>query len=771
MSTSLPFHLTDFVGREDDIVELKHLITIHRLVTLIGIGGIGKTRLALQVAAKVQESFQDDVWLIEFDTLTDPALVPLLVASAFGIREQGGHSLLTTLIKTLESKKLLLILDNCEHVIMACAILVAALLQSCAHIHVLATSREALKITGEKLWWVAPLLSPVLTPLPPLEEILATEAVRLFRDRACSVNPRFTITPHNAWAVAQVCHRLDCIPLALELAAARVHMLSVEQLAERLNSNERFRLLTTGNATAAPRQQTLQATLDWSYALLSPAEQIVLRRLSIFGGSWTLEAIEGICGDEQTLPYDMLDILTNLVNKSLVIAEEYENTVRYRLLETVQQYAYQQLLESEGTQYIYMQHWQWYLLFVEDAAVHLHSAEQAHWFQVLESNEENFRLALERSSVAGEITVAARIACALGHFWVTRSRLSEGRHWYELILAQYQLTAPLRAAILKHAVEILRFQGEYIRARSLLEERLALQRILDDSIDQAATLCSLGWTACYQGDFEEAIQYCQEALLLFQQANDQPGIAQCLSGLALVATLQGQYLQAEELLLEAISIRRIQHDESLLVHTLCTQARAFLRQGKQIQASQSCQEALALALRLKQPLGIDNCLEATAEIANAQGDAVRAIHLFGAAHALRRLIGIPLPPSLQAMRENELHSLRVNLGEASFAQHWTHGESLSLNQAKTEAEEVLTTHPILSTLPPHPSPTTYPAGLSQREVEVLRLVAAGLTDAQVAERLVLSRRTVSTHLRSIYSKLEVTSRHAATRFAFDHHLI
>jgi predicted ATPase/DNA-binding CsgD family transcriptional regulator len=762
MPIPLPFHLTDFVGREDDVAELKHLITTCRLVTLIGIGGIGKTRLALQVAAEVKEQFQDSIWLIEFASLSDPAVVPLLVASPFGIREQAGQSLLTTLIETLQSKRLLLILDNCEHVVAACAPLIASLLQSCAHLHVLVTSREALKVTGERLWWVAPLSFPPLTSLPPLEQLLHTEAVRLFCDRASAVNPRFTITSHNAWAVAQVCHRLDGIPLALELAAARMRMLSVEQLAERLN--ERFRLLTTGDPTAAPRQQTLQATLDWSYALLSPVEQTVLQRLSVFGGSWTLEAIEGICTDERTTPYDMLDILTQLVNKSLVIAEEYGDTVRYRLLETVQQYAYQQLLEAKGTQRLYMRHWQWYLQFVEHAALHLHSAQQAQWFQALERKEDNFRLALERSLEAGEITVAARIACALGHYWVTRSRLSEGRHWYETILAQPQLSAPLRAMVLKHAVEILRFQGEYVRVRSLLEERLALQRTLDASTDQAETLCSLGWTAFYQGDFEEAIRYCQEALLLFQQTKDQPGIAQCLSGLALVATLQGKYSQAESLLQEVIEIRRALHDESTLAHALCAQARVYMRQGKQIQASQACREALTLASTLKQPFGVAYSLEVAAEIANAQGDALRAVHLFGAAHVLRASIGTPLPPSLQAMREHDILSLRVQLGEGLFAQHWAHGEALSRDQARIEAEEML------ADLPHPPSPSAYPAGLSQREVEVLRLVAAGLTDAQVAQRLMLSPRTVSTHLRSIYNKLGVTSRHAATRFALDHRL-
>jgi non-specific serine/threonine protein kinase len=763
MPIPLPFHLTDFVGREDDVAELKHLITACRLVSLLGIGGIGKTRLALQVAAEVKEQFQDGVWLIEFAALADPALVPLLVASPFGIREQVGQSLLTTLIQTLQSKQLLLVLDNCEHVVAACATLVASLLQSCAHLHVLATSREALQVTGERLWWVAPLSSPSLTPLPSLEEVLSTEAVRLFCDRACAVNPRFILTSRNVGAVAQVCHRLDGIPLALELAAARMHMLSVEQLAERLN--ERFRLLTTGNSTAAPRQQTLQATLDWSYALLSPVEQTMLQRLSVFGGSWTLETIGGICTDEQTVPYDMLDVLTQLVNKSLVIAEEYEDTVHYRLLETVQQYAYQQLLEAEGTQRLYMRHWQWYLQFVEHAATHLHSAQQAQWFQALERKEDNFRLALERSLVAGEITVAARMACALGHYWVTRSRLSEGRHWYEIVLAQSHLSVPLRAMVLKHAVEILRFQGEYVRVRTLLEERLALQRTLSVSSDQAETLCSLGWTAFYQGDFEEAIRYCQEALPLFQQTKDQPGIAQCLSGLALVATLQGEYSQAETLLQEVIEIRRALHDESMLSHALCAQARVYVRQGKHTQACQVCREALTLASALKQPFGIAYSLEVAAEIASAQGDALRAVHLFSAAHALRASIGIPLPPSLQAMREREMLSLRVQLGEGSFAEQWAHGQSLPRDQARTEAEDVLTAqaHP--------PSSAIYPARLSQREVEVLRLVATGLTDAQVAERLVLSTRTVSTHLRSIYSKLEVTSRHAATRFALEHDLI
>ena len=564
MVTNLPHHLTAFVGRADDLTNVTHLIMDQRLVTLVGPGGIGKTRLALQVAAQMENLFPDGVWMIDFGTLGDPMLVLQMVASTLGIREQTEQPLLTTIIMRFQSKRLLLLFDNCEHVLTTCVPLVASLLQACPSMHLLATSRERLKVAGETVWYVSPLSCPSLSTSLSLEQVQNAEAVQLFYDRASSVEPHFKITAQNASTIAWICHHLDGIPLALELAATRVHMFSVQQLAERLD--ERFRILTDGSRTASPRQQTLRATLDWGYELLSMVEQTVFQRLSVFVGSWTLEAAENICADEHMGVYDVLDVLSQLVNKSLVIAEEYEEEVRYRFLETIQQYALQHLKESKDSLKQYAQHWNWYLQLAERAALYLHGDQQARWFHTLECEEDNLRQALEQSLFAGQIEVAARIACALGHFWGVRTRLSEGRYWYETILAHQDLPMLQRVTVLKQFVEILRFQGEYVLSGSLLEERLTLLQTLALSSEFAENLCLLGWNAFYQNECEKAIPYCDEALELFQQTGDQHGIAQCLSCMALVATIKGEYARALALLGKVVSLRRILHDHAALAY-------------------------------------------------------------------------------------------------------------------------------------------------------------------------------------------------------------
>ncbi len=766
MTTHLPFYLTDFVGHEDDIVALKQLIVTRRLVTLMGTGGIGKTRLALQVATAVEPQFADGVYMVPFATLSDPVLVPQLVASALGIREQTGRTALQMLLEALQLKHVLLVFDNCEHMIIACAMLALSLLQHCQHLHVLATSREGLRVTGEILWRVAPLAYPSLTTLTSIEQLMRYDAVRLFCDRTVLVEPQFAITPQNMEAVAHICQHLDGIPLALELAAARMQMLSAEQLAARLD--ERFQVLIDGNRTAPSRHQTLQAVLDWSYTLLSTLEQTILRRLSVFSGSWTLEAMMNVCADEGFDSYHILDIITQLVHKSWVIAEENreEKVMRYRLLETIQQYARQRLPTLEEFQHLCIRHWEWYLQFIEEAAQHLHSAEQAKWFQRIECEIDNLRLALERSLAARQVEITARIATAMGSFWVTRSRLSEGCYWYEIILSLSDLPTELRIVILQQAVEILRFQGEYSRIRSLLEERVALLRTSSASAGLAETYCSLGWTAFYQGECDEAIKYCTEGLNLFGEVGNQRGRAECLSALALVAMLQQKYPRSRAFLQEVILIRRELHDHALLAYALNAQARVAVLQGEKMLASDSCREALQLVSMLKQPFGSAYCFEAVAALAGLCGDTMRAVQLFSAAHTLRTTIGIPFPPSLHTWHEREILPLRVQQGEDLFAAQWAQGQAFSLDQAYVEAALVIEQAHIASDAAPRTL-----AGLSQREIDVLRLVGTGLTDAQVAEELALSTRTVSTHLRSIYQKLGVTSRSAATSLAVEHHLL
>src|SRR5579884_1088216 len=370
LPNNLPRQLSSFIGREKEIAEIKRLLSASPLVTLIGTGGCGKTRLALQVAAEVLEQYPQGVWLVELAALSDPNLLVQTIATSLGLRESPGQPLLQTLRDYLQSRTLLLVLDNCEHLIQACADLIATLLQACPHLSLLTTSREALRIGGEQMYRVPSLLAPDPDNLPKEEKDLAAivseyEAPRLFVERASLQKPDFAITPQNAAMVASVCHRLDGIPLAIELAAARVSVLSVEEIEARLE--HRFRLLSGGSRTALPRQKTLQATLDWSYDLLSKPERSLLSRLSVFSGGWTLAAAEAVCAREDIEAWEVLDLLTSLVNKSLVIAEEQVGRSRYRMLETVRQYNRERLAQTGQESEIQGRHKDFFLAMAEEA--------------------------------------------------------------------------------------------------------------------------------------------------------------------------------------------------------------------------------------------------------------------------------------------------------------------------------------------------------------------------------------------------------------------
>src|SRR6516225_8299379 len=362
---NLPIQLTSFIGREREKAEVGRLLFISHLVTLTGSGGAGKTRLALQVAAEGLEEFPDGVWFVELAALSDPNLVLKAVASVLSGLEQPGPVMTETLADSLRGKSMLVVLDNCEHLVEVCAHLADALLRGCPNLRILATSREALGVTGETVWRVPSLSVPDPQHLPPLDGFKEYDAVRLFIDRAVASDPQFAVTISNAPAVAQVCHRLDGIPLALELAAARVRVLAVEQIATRLD--DRFRLLTGGSRTAVLRQRTLRATMDWSFDLLSQEERALLRRLSVFAGGWSLEAAEAICSGNGVAASDILDLLTQLVDKSLVITETQSGEARYRLLETVRQYGWERLVESKEAAKIRTRHRNWYLEFAERA--------------------------------------------------------------------------------------------------------------------------------------------------------------------------------------------------------------------------------------------------------------------------------------------------------------------------------------------------------------------------------------------------------------------
>ena len=483
LPNNLPVQVTSFIGREKEIEAVETLLSKTRLLTLTGSGGCGKTRLGLQVAADVLENYPDGVWLIELAPLADPALVPQAVAQALNVSEEPGKPLLPTLVAALKAKRLLLVLDNCEHVLDACSRLVDALLRACPGVGVLASSREGLGIAGETVYRVPSLSLPDPKQTATPASLNLYEAVRLFVDRARAALPGFVVTNANAPALASVCHRLDGIPLAIELAAARVRSLSVEEINNKLDN--RFRLLTGGSRTALPRQQALRALIDWSFDLLNAQEKMLLCRLSVFAGGWTLQAAEAVgVGEsltgESIEDWEILDLLTSLVDKSLVLAQTQRETTRYGLLETVRQYVRDRLTESGESLVVRTRHANYFLTLAEEVKPKMRGMEQVQWMGVLEEEHDNLRQALawyaEDAQDAEAGGKGLRLAAALFELWKTHGHLSEGRERLHTLLAHPTRQEPTsaRAQALAEAGWLAYMQDDYVQTRVLLEKSLVV---------------------------------------------------------------------------------------------------------------------------------------------------------------------------------------------------------------------------------------------------------------------------------------------------------
>ncbi|MGI8914974.1 MAG: ATP-binding protein [Chloroflexota bacterium] len=498
----LPLPLTRLIGREQAEAEVAALLRCPdvRLVTLSGPGGIGKTRLALQVAAEALGRYPDGVWLVELAALTDPALVAALVAAAVAVRERPSQSIQDALLHAFRPKRLLLVLDNCEHLLDTCARLADALLRGCPGVQILATSREALGVTGETVRRVPALATPP-RDVVQAELLICYDAVQLFVQRARAVQAGFALTDQNGRAVAELCRRLDGIPLALELAAARVGALSVEQLAARLD--QRLRLLSGGNRAALPRQQTVQATIDWSYDLLSESERRLFERLSIFAGGWALEAAEAVCPGDGIAPENVLDLLLRLVDKSLVVAEEQpDGSMRYRLLEALHLYAQERLTASGASGPIQSRHAAHFLALARRAGPQAEGPGGARWLEQLEREHDNVRATLRWTIAREEVVPGMELARVLGRFWRRRGHAGEGRQWLAELLALPQSAAYSveRAMALQIAGHLASFQGDDAVARRHLEESLALRRTTGDYHLVCQSLRELGHFGSLRGD-------------------------------------------------------------------------------------------------------------------------------------------------------------------------------------------------------------------------------------------------------------------------------
>jgi len=534
--TNLPMQLTSFVGRRNELAEVLGLLDQSRLLTLIGAGGAGKSRLALQAAGAVPDRYPDGVWLVELAPLTDAAAVPRAVAAALGLGEDSDAHPVARLQRTVRGRALLLVLDNCEHLLDACAGLADALLRAGPRLRILATSREALGIAGENSWRVPSLALPDdARPASP-DALLASEAVQLFVERARAALPSFALTARNARAVAQVCRRLDGMPLAIELAAARVRGLAVDQLAARLD--QRFQLLTGGSRTALARQQTLRATVDWSYGLLDPDERRLFDQLSVFAGGFTLEGAEAVCAGDGPAA-EVLDVLLRLVDKSLVATEEGEDgELRYRLLETLRAYGQERLASGGSTAALQARHARYYLVLAERAERGMRGPEMTRWLDRLDSEYANLTAALDWSLSAagppgdldpGDAAIGLRLAGALWLFWFLRGHRWTGLQWLERALGGVPEPPPARAKALRNAGFLGHEVGASGRTLALLEEGLTLSRLVDEPADLAETLCEaggylrgeqVGFDIGHRGDYERGSALLAEGMALARAVGD-----------------------------------------------------------------------------------------------------------------------------------------------------------------------------------------------------------------------------------------------------------
>ena len=803
---NLPVQVTSFVGRVLEIVEAKRLLAGTRLLTLTGAGGCGKTRLALRVAADLLETYPDGVWWAELAPLADAGVVPRAVAAALGVPEPPGRALSDSLSDFLRSKNLLLVLDNCEHLIASCAALADTLLHASPTIRIMATSREALGLGGELTYRVPSLTLPDPRRLPAASRLLDYEAIRLFADRAAFSDPRFEIMSNNAAAVAQICARLDGMPLALELAAARVKVLAVEQIAKRLD--DRFQLLTGGSRAALPRHQTLRAALDWSYGLLSDAEQLMLGRVSTFAGGWTLDAAEAVCAGDGVEAYRVLDVLTQLVDKSLVQMEASGGEARYRLFETVRQYGQDRLRESDAEERFIRRHRDFFLDFAEIASPHLTGPDSTAWLNALDREHDNLRAAYARSRDTGDVAGAARLEIALERFFMNRGYHKEGWEWFGELLARAGELPALLGAHLRATGASLAFSvGRYGDGAALGGEALASVRSLSDTRDVARCSYRLGIVTMAMGDHAQAAEYLEESMRLYRDLGDDVLYAEALRHRGHIESRRGDYPRATAMLEDAFIrlrnggyrrgaayaqrhlalVKLYEHDfagaaallnaafvefEELgdregMAYTLSAWGSVWRRQGDLERAAASYREGLVRAREVGLNWGIVECLYGLGAVHAARKRPADGARLFGAAVKLCEAISLALPQAEQIEYDGVAAAMRRALGEKAYTAAVAEGRALPLDRAVEQA---------LASVQDAQAATTWPAAamvervpgrapgarqrplLTSREREVAALVAQGLTNREIASRLVITEKTVDAHVQHILNKLGAHSR-------------
>ena len=826
---NLPAPPNQLIGRNRELVELTTLLQVNkvRLLTLTGAGGIGKTRLALALAHRLREAYRDGVWLVKLADLDNPELLAQTLAGTLKIKEAPGRSTLESLLDYLYDKSLLLVLDNCEHLRQKCAEICRVLLENCPQLQILATSRETLYLPGETLWQVTGLDLPG-SPVQPSGEIISGTAAALFLERTAAARAGFRLAENEVKILSQICQQLDGLPLALELVAAQTRWLSLKQIKERL-----YKLPLHLSPSADTARQTIRDSLNWSYNLLSVHEQLLFQRLVVFRGSWHLTTVEAVVTGEG-LPLEAIpELLLALINKSLVTVEPNlarlpgEET-RYRLLEPIRQYGLEKLTETQLFEFSY-RHASYYLKILEQTVPRLLGEAQDEWLVRLEQELDNLQAALgwlvnqsatgphkiAGSLVTPPVELAMRIVSAFWRIWYTRGRFREGFGWLKAVLAcslneTTDNSTQLFAKVLRDAATMAFLLGDYAEARNLFSRSIKLYHDLKDNLGLAAVYNGLGQVLLATGEYAQAILYLEEAVYIFKQAQDLRGRAIATHDLGWVYLQKGEYQTARQISEESLELFRVAADEQGMAHTLNNLGRIASLEGRFREGRLLLEEALNLSYKLGMPLITANCQQDLAEMELLQnrryeraipllqqslklfyemgvtarlatslerlvislqlaGEPGLATQLAGTADKLHEILAIPLADSDEAWYKSGLDQLRQTLSEEDFAANWSLGRVLALEKAIDKALTFRLTGENQSNQAENTATSRF--GLSSRELEVLKLVAAGQSNARIAANLVISPHTVNSHLTSIYAKLNVVSRAGAIRFALDNSIV
>ena len=717
---NLPKHPTSFIGREREIEEAEQLLHRARLLTLLGIGGLGKTRLALQIAGDVLESYRDGAWLVDLAPIRDPSIVASEAAKVLGVREEPGRPLIKTLCAHLKPRNLLLILDNCEHLIKPSAELVHAILRAAPEVRVIATSREALRVPGEQSYTVTPL--PVPNRSDGIEALARSPAVRLFVERAQLHRPTFVLDEQGAPAVAELVARLEGIPLAIELAAARVRVLTVADINLRLK--DRYKLLTGGGRVLLERQQTLRALVDWSYDLLREHEQVLLARLAVFANGFEHASAEEVCGTDPLTREDVVDLLTSLVEKSLVLTEERQDGMRYRLLETIRDYAVEKLTQRNEFAATAVLHCNHYFVMAKAGNEGLHGNDQAEWIRRFESELDNLRAAIALTLEGGvDPIIAVKFEVAMQGFRTLRGYSTEGRKNVRAALAlpAVEASGVAQGHALYVGAALAAAQSDYAEARRMLEKSLVLRRGLGNPIDIAATLSTLSWVRLHEGDAMEARACEEEALALFRELGDRDGEAIGLQHLGEIDLELADHDGARRHIEESLAIARtIMHRElesecermsgevAMEEGDLPTARAKFTRaldvssgvgdkrgeatalwllgktdvvQGHLDSARMRLRGALLVFRAFEMRAELLGCLEDIAMLERSVGSVEEAVRHYATATSARDRLGLALPPRDEQRLRAEFAAMRQSLGDAAFEAAWAEGERCEVEEA------------------------------------------------------------------------------------------